>query len=144
MLGTMGAVVLFGLGAQASATTVDFGEISAGESQGDSLFYPAPATSIDDTWVFTLTETLLTAIVIDSADISFSFNAEDNAYTFTGVLPAGVYDFNVTGLTSGQLGGEYEVIVGAVAVPVPAAIWLFSGALLLVVRRATNNAPVKS
>jgi hypothetical protein len=162
LIGTVAAVVLFGLGARASATTVDLGEISAGESNGGAHFVSTPATSIDDTWSFTLTETLLTAIVIDSADlapffgidgltavgsdasISFAYDVDDNAYTFTGVLAAGTYDFNVTGTTSGSLGGQYEVIVGGVsAVPVPAAFWLFSGALLLVLRR-TSNAPAKS
>jgi len=163
LIGTVAAVVLFGLGARAYATTVDLGDISAGDSNGAALFVSTPATSIDDTWSFTLTETLLTAIVIDSADlapffgidglgaagsdpaISFAYDVADNAYTFTGVLAAGTYDINVTGTTSGVLGGQYDVTVGGVtAVPAPAAFWLFSGALLLIVRRATNNAPAKS
>lgn len=159
LLGTIGALVLFGLGTQANATSVDLGSISAGDSNGSSVFYSSPGINIDDTWTFTLTEDLLTAIVIDSADlvpffsiedlsatdasgsISFTYDASDNSYTFSGVLPAGDYSFGVTGLTAGSLGGEYEVAVGGLApttVPAPAAFWLFSGALLLLRRRTAK------
>ena len=164
LLGTIGAIVALGLGGQASATIVDFGEISANESVGDSAFYSTPATSIDDTWMFTLTETLNTAIIIDSADlapffgiadlsatsssglINFVYDADDNSYSFSGELPAGSYDFNVTGFTNGKLGGEYEVIVGAqpvAPIPVPAGVWLLSSALLFVLRRPTKNGSIK-
>jgi hypothetical protein len=129
------------------------------------MLYSTPATSIDDTWTFTLTESLTTAIVIDSADlapffgiadltatsssgaISFEYDASDNSYSFSGELAAGDYDFNVTGVTNGKLGGEYEVIVGGQPlqpVPVPAAFWLFSSAMLFVLRRPTNNGSAKS
>jgi hypothetical protein len=158
LLGTIGALVLFGLGAQANATSVDLGSISAGDSNGSSVFYSSPGINIDDTWSFTLTEDLQTAIVIDSADlvpffsiedlsatdgadISFEYDASDNKYTFVGVLSAGDYSFNVTGVTAGSLGGQYEVSVGGLApaaVPAPAAFWLFSGALLLLRRRTAK------
>jgi hypothetical protein len=158
LLGTIGALVLCGLAAQASATTVDLGSISAGDSTGSSVFYSSPGININDTWNFTLTEDLQTAIVIDSADlapffsieglsatdgadISFEYDASDNKYTFVGNLSAGDYSFNVTGLTTGSLGGQYEVSVGGLTqttVPVPAAFWLFSGALLLLRRRTAK------
>jgi hypothetical protein len=159
LLGTMGALVLFGLAAQANATSVDLGSISAGDSTGSSVFYSSPGINIDDTWNFTLTEDLQTAIVIDSADlvpffsienlsatdgsgsITFEYDASDNKYTFVGNLSAGDYSFNVTGLTTGSLGGQYEVSVGGLApatVPAPAAFWLFSGALLLLRRRTAK------
>src|SRR5262245_6930143 len=76
LLGTIGALVLFGLGAQASATTIDLGSISAGDSAGNSVFYSSPGISIDDTVTFSLTDTLLTAIVIDSGDLVPFFNID--------------------------------------------------------------------
>jgi hypothetical protein len=161
LLGTIGALVLFGLGAQASATTIDLGSISAGDSAGGSVFYSSPGVSIDDTVTFSLTDTLLTAIVIDSGDlvpffnidgltadadsdlITFEYDAHDNRYFFSGNLPAGDYSISVGGTVSGSLGGQYEVSVGGLApapVPVPGALWLFSGALLLLRRAAKTDA----
>jgi hypothetical protein len=159
LLGTIGALVLFGLGAQASATTVDLGSLSANESNGGSLFYSSPGVSIDDSWTFTLTEALLTAITIDANDlipffqidnltagspdplITFDYDSHDNQYSFTGVLPAGDYSVSVGGMVAGSLGGQYDVLVGGLApVPVPGALWLFSGALLLLRRAAKKEA----
>src|SRR5262245_52678330 len=109
LLCTISAVVLLGLGAQASATSMDLGDLSANETNGGSLLYGTPNTTIDDTWTFTLTEALLTGIVIDANDlapffgidgltasgssnlISFTYDAGDNSYSFTGQLPAGDY-----------------------------------------------------
>ena len=159
LIGTIGALVLFGLGAQASATTFDLGDISAGDSNGNSVFYSSPGTAIDDSWTFTLTEALLTAITIDANDlapffsiegltaaadsilINFSYDALDNQYQFVGELPAGDYAVSVGGTVAGSLGGQYEVSVGGLApVPVPGALWLFSGALLLLRRAAKTEA----
>jgi hypothetical protein len=150
---TLAALALFAFSAGASATTVDFGEISDGESTGASLFYSDDGLAISDTWTFTLAEDLFTAIVIDSAemapffgiddlvatasslDISFDYDPVDNKYTFTGLLAAGEYGFDVTGMTSGSLGGQYEVSVGGFApIPLPPALWLLSGALLFLRR----------
>jgi hypothetical protein len=158
LLGTIGALVLFGLGAQASATAVDLGDISAGDSNGASVFYSTPG-AIDDSWTFTLTEALLTAITIDAHDlapffsiegltaaadsilINFAYDAVDNQYSFVGELPAGDYAVAVGGMVAGSLGGQYEVSVGGLApVPVPGALWLFSGALLLLRRAAKTEA----
>jgi hypothetical protein len=159
LLGTIGALVLFGLGAQASANTVDLGAISAGDSVGNAAFFSSPGTSIDDTWTFTLTEALLTAITIDANDlvpffriddlsaasddplIAFDYNSDDNQYSFVGVLPAGDYSVSVGGTVAGSLGGQYDISVGGLApIPVPGALWLFSGALLLLRRAAKKEA----
>jgi len=158
LLGTIGALVLFGLGAQASATTIDLGSISAGDSAGGSVFYSSPGAAIDDDVTFTLTEDLFAAIVIDAGDlvpffsidgltatddggtIAFDYDAHDNRYFFTGNLAAGDYTISVGGTVGGLLGGQYEVSVGGLApVPVPGALWLFSGALLLLRRAAKTE-----
>jgi hypothetical protein len=159
LLGTIGALVLFGLGSQASAGVVDLGSISAGDSAGASVFFSSPGVTIDDSWTFSLTEALLTAITIDANDlvpffsienltaagsdplIAFSYDALDNQYSFIGELPAGDYSVSVGGQVAGSLGGQYEVSVGGLApVPVPGALWLFSGALLLLRRAAKTEA----
>jgi hypothetical protein len=155
LIGTVAAVVLFGLGARAYATTVDLGDISAGDSNGAALFVSTPATSIDDTWSFTLTETLLTAIVIDSADlapffgidglgaagsdpaISFAYDIADNAYTFTGVL---LGPMTSTSLELRRVCWAVSMMTvgGVTAVPAPARSGCSRARSLKC--RATNNA----
>ena len=148
VLGAMGALAVCGLSASALATTVDLGEISGGQSVGSSLFYGDPGVTISDTWSFTLNQSLVTAIVLDSAELAgfygisdfavdsgdaglaFAFDDHDNSYTFSGLLPAGTYDLTVSGITNGALGGQYEVSVGALsAVPLPAPIALLASGI---------------
>jgi|SRR5678815_2783477 len=145
------ALAALGLSAQALATNVDLGDISPGESNGASLFTGQMGASIDDSWTFTLTEDSQAALVFDSADlagffgiadflvaapddqgIAFVFDAADNSYSFSGSLSAGTYTINVSGLTSGALGGQYEASVGALpaaAVPIPAPFALLASGL---------------
>jgi hypothetical protein len=145
------ALAALGLSAQASAAAVDLGDIAPGESQGASLFYGQMGVSIDDSWTFTLTEDSLAALVFDSADLAgfygiadflvaaaddvgmaLAFDASDNSYSFSGVLPAGTYTIDVSGLTSGVLGAQYDVSVGALpaaAVPIPAPFALLASGL---------------
>jgi hypothetical protein len=153
------ALALMGTSLSATATTVDLGELSANESVGESLFYSDSGVDIDDLWTFTLTETLVTAITIDAndlepffgisgftadsgaAEIEFTYDADDNAWEFVGTLAAGDYSFGITGLTSGSLGGQYEVAVGGVPpspIPLPPAFALFFGSLLLLLRRRAS------
>jgi hypothetical protein len=156
LIGVIAGLAILGFSTAASAASVPLGAISAGDSNGGSLFYGDSGVVFSDSWTFTLTEDLQTAIVVDSADfapwfgidgltvtssdgMSFDFNASDNSYTFSGVLAAGDYSFDVTGTTSGVLGGEYEVIVGGVTpVPLPPAFWLMATALVAL-RRATKR-----
>jgi hypothetical protein len=132
------------------ATAVDLGDIAPGESQGASLFYGQMGVAIDDSWTFTLTEDSQAAMVFDSADlagfygidnfvvaasdgsISFDYDSSDNSYSFAGALAAGTYTINVSGLTSGVLGAQYEAAVGALpaaAVPIPAPFALLASGL---------------
>jgi hypothetical protein len=148
VLGAIGAVAACGLSASALAATVDLGDISAGESNGSSLFYADPGVHINDTWSFTLSQSLVTAIVLDSAELAgfygisdfavddggagldFAFDSHDNSYSFSGLLAPGTYNLTVTGTTNGALGGEYEVAVGSqAAVPIPAPIALFGSGI---------------
>jgi len=155
LLSVIAGLAILGLSTAASATSVDLGNISAGDSNGASLFYSDGGVVFSDTWSFTLTEDLQVAIIVDSADFApwfgvdgltitssigpFDFNASDNSYTFSGVLDAGAYSFDVSGTTSGVLGGEYEVIVGGVTpIPLPPAFWLMATALVAL-RRATKR-----
>lgn len=153
------ALALMGTSLGANATTVDLGELSAGDSVGESLFYSDSGVSIDDVWTFTLTESLNTAITIDandlepffgitgftadsdSPDIEFTYDDADNQWTFVGTLGAGDYSIMVTGTTSGSLGGQYEVAVGGLPpspIPLPPAFALFFGSLLLLLRRRAS------
>ena len=141
-----------GLSAQAFATSIDLGDIAPGESQGASLFYGVMGTPVDDSWTFTLTEDSNAALVFDSADLTgfygiadftvaaadpasgivFDYDAGDNLYSFAGSLAAGTYTINVSGMTSGVLGGQYEVQAGALApaaVPIPAPFALLASSL---------------
>jgi hypothetical protein len=147
---TIVALLILATSQTVSATTVDFGEIAAGESAGSAQFVSGV---VDDVFSFSLAESLLVSIVIDSADldpyfgigsfsaladsvaVAFTFNPADNSYGFAGVLDPGVYSFDVTGETTGIFGGQYLVAVGALSVPLPGAFWLFSAALLMVGRR---------
>jgi hypothetical protein len=145
------ALAALGLSAQALATTVDFGAIDPGDSEGASVFYGAMGAAIDDTWSFTLTSDSQAALIFDSADLSgfygiadflvsaagmaFDYNATDNTYTFTGLLPAGDYTIDVSGVTNGLLGGQYDVSVGALAlapVPLPAPLALLASGLFAI------------
>lgn len=137
------AICVMGLASAANAASVDLGSIGSGDFVGDSLIYDA-GIGFDDVWSFTLTDDLTTAISIDandfapafeisdflvvSDDITFVFDAADNAYSSSSALAAGEYTFSVSGLVTGDFGGSYNVLVGAV--PVPAAVWLFGSALL--------------
>jgi hypothetical protein len=58
-------------------------------------------------------------------DIS-AFQVNDLGHGFTG-LTEGVYDFIVSGVSTGINGGVYQV--GTSVVPLPAAVWLFGTAL---------------
>ena len=161
VLGALGALALCGVSASALATAVDLGDISAGESNGSSIFYSDPGVAISDTWTFTLTQDLQTAIVLDSAELggfygisdfavegsddalAFAFDASDNSYAFSGVLPAGTYELSVTGTTNGALGGQYEVAVGGLApVPIPAPVALLASGIFALgaMRRRRNGA----
>jgi hypothetical protein len=145
------ALAALGLSAQALASSIDLGDIAPGDSQGASLFYGQAGVPIDDSWTFTLTEDSQAALVFDSADLAgfygiadflvaaaddlgmvFAYDASDNSYSFSGALPAGTYTVDVSGLTSGVLGGQYEVAVGALpaaAVPIPAPFALLASGL---------------
>jgi hypothetical protein len=156
LLSVIAGLAILGLSTAASAASVDLGDISAGDSNGSSLFYSDSGLAVTDTWSFTLTESLLTAIVVDSADFApffgianfnvssgnigaFAYDASDNSWSFSGQLAAGDYSFDVSGTTSGALGGEYEVLVGGVTpVPLPPAFWLMATALVAL-RRATKR-----
>src|SRR5262245_32790836 len=89
LLGTLTAVVLIGLGAQASTTSTDLGDLSAGDTAGASLLYTSPGLTVDDTWTFTLNESLLTGIVIDSGDLNPFFGIEG----LTASDPSGMISF---------------------------------------------------
>lgn len=141
------ATSLLGMASTAGAASVDLGSIAAGEFAGASLLSPSGAT-IADEWTFTIDEDLLTAISLDSndsapffgisdfvatspsTDIVFTYDASDNAYSFDGLLAAGTYTIDVTGLVTGDFAGQYDVLVGTAVIPVPAAVWLFGSALL--------------
>ena len=144
------ALAIFAASATASATTVDFGTIAPGDSVSSSFYYAGTGVAVDDTWMFTLTSgATLAAVVVNAADLDpsfvlsdfvvsdasgnllFDYDDSDNSYGFTGVLGPGTYQFNVTGVTSGLLGGGYDVIVGGTAatVPLPATLWLMIAAL---------------
>jgi hypothetical protein len=158
VLSSIAAIALLGVSAGAGATVVDFGEISDGESTGASLFYSDPGTVIDDSWTFSLSSALFTAIVIDSADlvpffaiedlsagsnsdlIEFTYDASDNQYEFSGLLAAGDYAISVGGVTGGSLGGQYQVSVGGTLtpIPLPPALWLMAGALFALRRTAKS------
>jgi hypothetical protein len=146
----LAAAGALGLSTQAFAATVDLGEIPAEQSVGGSLSFSGTGAEVADSWSFTLTQDLNTAIVFDSADLdgvygiadflvasaaaadmSFDYSAEDNSYSFTGLLPAGTYQIDVSGTTSGALGGGYDMLVGAsaAAVPLPAPLGLFASGI---------------
>jgi len=151
-ISTIAALVIFAASTAVSATTVDFGELSAGESAGSAQFVSG---AVSDTFSFTLTDPLVASIVIDSADLDpyfliadfaaladsasivFAFDAADNSYSFVGALDAGTYSFDVTGDATGIFGGQYLVAVGVTPIPLPAAFWLFSAALLMLRRKAS-------
>ncbi|MEO0424657.1 MAG: hypothetical protein AAF184_20135, partial [Pseudomonadota bacterium] len=132
-------------GALAHAATVDLGEIGADELVGDSLIYFSGDT-IDDTWTFTLAESLSTAIsvvpndfapffeisdlTVTSSDVAFSFDVLTGAFSFAGLLPSGTYTFMVSGLATGDSGGQYQVLVGATSIPLPVSGFLLGCALL--------------
>ena len=147
LLITLTATGLLAIGSTAAATTIEFGDIAGDYITGGSLLAPANDV-IDDQWIFTLLEPLLTAISLDSndnlpffeisdfvassssPDIVFDYDAGDNAYLFSGLLAAGTYTIDVTGLVTGEIAGQYDILLGMSAVPVPAAAWLFGSALL--------------
>lgn len=130
LLGTITGLTILGLSTPASATSVDLGDISAGESAGSSLFYSDGGVVIGDTWSFTITRGParchrrdsadfrrwygIDGLVVTSANMTFHYVAADNTYRFTAVLAAGDYSFDVVGATSGVLGGQYQVILGGV------------------------------
>ena len=146
MLGIVASCILLGASGTAAATVVDFGTIGPGDSMGSSLFYSESGVAIADTWTFAIEQTLLVAIAIDANDLvpffeiadllavgdslTFEYNAVDNQYTFVGNLAAGSYSFDISGLTTGMLGGQYEVSVGGLAIPLPAGLWLLGAAML--------------
>lgn len=127
-------LTMLAFAAGSHAASVDLEEVGAGDLVGGSLFFDS-GTVIEDEWSFTLTGDFFTAISVDSndlepvfqigdfsvtsPDLAFEFNEADNSYSFTGQLMAGTYTFNVSGLTEGTLGGQYEVLVGAVPLPLP-------------------------
>jgi hypothetical protein len=144
------ATLLLAVSGTSWATTVDLGDVAPGESVGSSLFYGQNGTAVDDTWIFTLTASVqFAAVVVDSADLepafgiadfvvsdpsgtlSFDYDSSDNSYGFSGLLAAGTYQFTVTGTTSGQLGGGYDLLVGgtSASVPLPATSWLLFAAM---------------
>lgn len=130
-------MLAFAAGTQAAS--VDLGEVGVGDLVGGSLFFD-DGTVIEDEWSFTVTlpqgrDWAFTAISVDandldpvflisdfsvtSPDIAFEFDEADNAFSFTGVLSPGTYTFDVAGLTAGTLGGQYEVLVGVIPLPLP-------------------------
>ncbi|MCU7886037.1 MAG: hypothetical protein KZQ82_17745 [Candidatus Thiodiazotropha sp. (ex Lucinoma annulata)] len=50
------------------------------------------------------------------------------AFSLNGLSAGTTYGFTFSGEVSGAIGGEYNVMVGAV--PLPAAVWLFGSAIL--------------
>ncbi|MEM9056240.1 MAG: hypothetical protein AAGD86_02110 [Pseudomonadota bacterium] len=153
------ATGLLGIASTAGAATVDLGSIASGDFVGGSLL-SGSGNTIADQWTFTLDEDALTAISLDSNDaepffeitdfvasssssaIVFTYDASDNAYAFDGLLSAGTYTIDVSGFVSGDIAGQYDVLVGAsvAPIPVPAAVWLFGSALLglMTTRRQAN------
>ena len=132
----------------AQGLTIELGSVSAGDIVGDQRIVHSVGvpTAFSDTWNFSLTDDLLTGVVVDvqtptplvalsfdsviSADFMFDEVEPGAAYVFLGGLPAGDYSFDVTGTTEGALGGAYQVTVGAI-VPEPGAASLLCLALLL-------------
>lgn len=150
------ATCLLGVGSTAGAATVDLGIVANGGFVGGSLLAGSGA-SIADQWTFTIEQDLYTAISIDSNDaepffeiadfvvssgsdaITFTYDAGDNAYAFDGALAAGIYTIDVTGNVSGDFAGQYDVLIGTSAIPVPAAVWLFGSALLGLMTSGRRN-----
>jgi hypothetical protein len=140
------ALLLFTTATTASANVIDMGLISDGTSKG--LFTTVSPGGFNDTILFSVTETLLVSISVDSqdrapdweisdflalsnnSDITFDFSPADNEYTFYGELPAGDYALDITGSGTGIFGGHYSAWFGGRATPLPAALWLFGAALL--------------
>lgn len=156
-MNTVFAVSLCTFGALAHSATVDLGEIGADDLFGDSLIYFSGET-VGDTWTFTLTEALGAAIsvvpnnfapffeiadlAVSSPDVALSFDGLSGAFSFAGLLPAGDYSFMVSGVATGDSGGQYQVLVGATSIPLPLSAFLLGSALLalLVTRRRSPAA----
>lgn len=144
-MNTVLAVSLCTVGAMAHAATVDLGEIGADQLVGDSLIYFSGEV-IDDTWTFTLNESLSTAIsvvpndfapffeitdlTVSSPEVAFSFDGLTGAFSFAGLLPSGTYTFMVSGVATGDSGGQYQVLVGATSIPLPLSGFLLGCALV--------------
>jgi len=142
------SVLLLAAGSSAWSATISLGSVGAGDLVGDGVVKIKSPVAFADEWTFTLTDNLIVSISVDANDsppsfnisnflvisdsplIVFSFQAADNRYSFDGVLPADTYTFDVTGVSSGSIGGSYIGTVGATLVPIPAAAWLFGSALL--------------
>ena len=109
--------------------------------------YVSPSRSpFTDLWGFSLQEPARVGLIADSLDISigdFSILGIDDLQVFfsgqsaaggewlSALLPAGAYQFRITGDPSGILGGKYIGRLGVRPTPLPPAIILFGSALLL-------------
>jgi hypothetical protein len=130
----------------ARADLFDLGDIGAGDIELQERVILGVDLPFDDTWTFTLTEPLFTAVSVVRVDIGqlsgieidsvtssdFSFvELEPDLFVFEGAeLETGAYEFRVQGQTVGQTGGSYVVGVSAIPEPQTAAL-LALGLLVL-------------
>lgn len=154
MMALVGAVlVIAGAQVSAHAATIPLGDItdSTGEAFGGSLAFFTPQPVNDDvTFSITNTSTIsgsLTNLVFNvtipffgtfsilnisglSATLVGPLTIDSNGnFSYAGVLAAGNYLINVTGTTTGILGGAYHIAVTAATTPIPGALLLFMTAI---------------
>jgi hypothetical protein len=154
MMALVGAVlVIAGAQVSAQAATIPLGDITdnTGEAFGGSLAFFTPQPVNDDI-TFTITNEsfisgTLTNLVINvtlpffgtfsilnisglSATLVGPLTIDSNGnFSYAGVLAAGNYLINVTGTTTGILGGAYHIAVTAATTPIPGALLLFMTAM---------------